>query len=105
MGRPPCCDKANVKKGPWTAEEDAKLLAYTSTHGTGNWTSVPQRAGRENQQYRSPLLLLPMGSRLQLETHLITSDQIKIWCHCLSLFFSLLFCSVKIAWGVMWVQV
>ncbi|KAF0933593.1 hypothetical protein E2562_018836 [Oryza meyeriana var. granulata] len=42
----PCCDKANVKKGPWTAEEDAKLLAYTSTHGTGNWTSVPQRAGR-----------------------------------------------------------
>ncbi|KAL5218295.1 hypothetical protein ABZP36_018979 [Zizania latifolia] len=46
MGRPPCCDKANVKKGPWTPEEDAKLLAYTSTHGTGNWTSVPQRAGR-----------------------------------------------------------
>ncbi|KAM3229054.1 hypothetical protein ACQJBY_060149 [Aegilops geniculata] len=45
MGRPPCCDKANVKKGPWTAEEDAKLLAYTSNHGTGNWTSVPQRAG------------------------------------------------------------
>nr|CAD1841898.1 unnamed protein product [Ananas comosus var. bracteatus] len=48
MGRPPCCDKANVKKGPWTAEEDAKLLAYTSTHGTGNWTSVPkkQRCGK-----------------------------------------------------------
>ncbi|KAL6902304.1 hypothetical protein ACP4OV_005180 [Aristida adscensionis] len=45
MGRPPCCDKANVKKGPWTPEEDAKLLAYTSTHGTGNWTTVPQRAG------------------------------------------------------------
>lgn len=46
MGRPPCCDKANVKKGLWTPEEDAKLLAYTSNHGTGNWTSVPQRAGR-----------------------------------------------------------
>jgi len=45
MGRPPCCDKANVKKGPWTPEEGAKLLAYTSTHGTGNWTNVPQRAG------------------------------------------------------------
>ncbi|KAJ1699049.1 hypothetical protein LUZ63_007561 [Rhynchospora breviuscula] len=45
MGRPPCCDKANVKKGPWTADEDAKLLAYTSTHGIGNWTSVPQKAG------------------------------------------------------------
>ncbi|XP_008804161.1 transcription factor MYB35 [Phoenix dactylifera] len=45
MGRPPCCDKLNVKRGPWTAEEDAKLLAYTSTHGTGNWTSVPKKAG------------------------------------------------------------
>ncbi|KAM0953810.1 putative transcription factor MYB-HB-like family [Dioscorea sansibarensis] len=45
MGRPPCCDKSTVKRGLWTAEEDAKLLAYTSTHGTGNWTSVPKKAG------------------------------------------------------------
>ncbi|KAH0470591.1 hypothetical protein IEQ34_000314 [Dendrobium chrysotoxum] len=43
--RPPCCDKLNVKKGLWTAEEDAKLLAYVSTHGTGNWTNVPKKAG------------------------------------------------------------
>ncbi|KAH9297777.1 hypothetical protein KI387_029459, partial [Taxus chinensis] len=35
MGRAPCCDKNNVKKGPWTAEEDAKLLAYITMHGTG----------------------------------------------------------------------
>lgn len=45
MVRPPCCDKLNVKKGPWTAEEDAKILAYVSKHGTGNWTSVPKKAG------------------------------------------------------------
>ncbi|XP_077211580.1 transcription factor MYB35-like [Tasmannia lanceolata] len=45
MGRPPCCDKSNVKRGLWTAEEDAKILAYVSTHGTGNWTSVPKKAG------------------------------------------------------------
>ncbi|XP_020585945.1 myb-related protein 308-like isoform X2 [Phalaenopsis equestris] len=43
--RPPCCDKLNVKKGLWTPEEDAKLLAYVSTHGTGNWTNVPKKAG------------------------------------------------------------
>ncbi|KAG0452445.1 hypothetical protein HPP92_024844 [Vanilla planifolia] len=43
--RPPCCDKLSVKKGLWTAEEDAKLLAYVSTHGTGNWTTVPKKAG------------------------------------------------------------
>ncbi|VFQ96882.1 unnamed protein product [Cuscuta campestris] len=45
MGRPPCCDKANVKKGSWTPEEDAKILAYVASHGTGNWTLVPQKAG------------------------------------------------------------
>ncbi|PIN05441.1 Transcription factor, Myb superfamily [Handroanthus impetiginosus] len=45
MGRPPCCDKANVKRGPWTPEEDAKILAYVATHGIGNWTLVPQKAG------------------------------------------------------------
>jgi hypothetical protein len=26
--RAPCCDKANVKKGPWSSEEDAKLKSY-----------------------------------------------------------------------------
>lgn len=45
MGRPPCCDKLNVKRGLWTPEEDAKMLAYVSTHGIGNWTSVPKKAG------------------------------------------------------------
>ncbi|XP_014509585.2 transcription factor MYB35 [Vigna radiata var. radiata] len=45
MGRPPCCDKSNVKRGLWTPEEDAKILAYVANHGTGNWTLVPKKAG------------------------------------------------------------
>ncbi|THF94412.1 transcription factor MYB35 [Camellia sinensis] len=45
MGRPPCCDKSNVKRGLWTAEEDAKILAYVANHGIGNWTLVPHKAG------------------------------------------------------------
>ncbi|XP_021648863.2 transcription factor MYB87-like isoform X1 [Hevea brasiliensis] len=44
MGRAPCCDKANVKKGPWSPEEDAKLKAYIEKHGTGgNWIALPQK--------------------------------------------------------------
>ncbi|KAJ1423478.1 SANT/Myb domain [Sesbania bispinosa] len=35
MGRAPCCDKANVKKGPWSPEEDSKLKSYIEQHGTG----------------------------------------------------------------------
>ncbi|XP_022731000.1 transcription factor MYB4-like [Durio zibethinus] len=46
MGRAPCCDKANVKRGPWSPEEDATLKSYVETHGTGgNWIALPQKAG------------------------------------------------------------
>ncbi|XP_074584938.1 transcription factor MYB36-like [Curcuma longa] len=46
MGRAPCCDKAIVKKGPWSAEEDAKLKAFIEEHGTGgNWIALPQKIG------------------------------------------------------------
>jgi len=47
MGRAPCCDKANVKKGPWSPEEDAKLKDYIEQHGTGgNWIALPQKVGK-----------------------------------------------------------
>ncbi|XP_015571655.1 transcription factor RAX2 [Ricinus communis] len=46
MGRAPCCDKANVKRGPWSPEEDATLKNYIHTHGTGgNWIGLPSKAG------------------------------------------------------------
>ncbi|CAL4885679.1 unnamed protein product [Urochloa decumbens] len=46
MGRAPCCDKASVKKGPWSPEEDAKLKAYIEENGTGgNWIALPQKIG------------------------------------------------------------
>lgn len=46
MGRAPCCDKANVKKGPWSPEEDAKLKDYIDKYGTGgNWIALPHKAG------------------------------------------------------------
>jgi len=46
MGRAPCCDKANVKRGPWSPEEDAALKTYVDSHGTGgNWIALPKKAG------------------------------------------------------------
>ncbi|KAF7819732.1 transcription factor MYB36-like [Senna tora] len=46
MGRAPCCDKANVKRGPWSPEEDATLKNYLHKHGTpANWIALPQKAG------------------------------------------------------------
>ncbi|GAA0175790.1 homeodomain transcription factor [Lithospermum erythrorhizon] len=45
MGRSPCCDKVGLKKGPWTPEEDHKLLAYIEEHGHGSWRALPVKAG------------------------------------------------------------
>jgi transcription factor MYB, plant len=47
MGRSPCCDKVGLKKGPWTPEEDQKLLAYIEEHGHGSWRALPAKAGND----------------------------------------------------------
>ncbi|KAL6633524.1 hypothetical protein ACP70R_026195 [Stipagrostis hirtigluma subsp. patula] len=45
MGRSPCCDENGLKKGPWTPEEDQKLMDYIQRHGHGSWRALPKLAG------------------------------------------------------------
>ncbi|KAJ4976194.1 hypothetical protein NE237_001300 [Protea cynaroides] len=45
MGRSPCCEKNGLKKGPWTPEEDQKLMDYIQKHGHGSWRTLPKNAG------------------------------------------------------------
>ncbi|KAL3654246.1 hypothetical protein CASFOL_003927 [Castilleja foliolosa] len=45
MGRSPCCDKVGLKKGPWTPDEDHKLLTFIQHHGHGSWRALPPKAG------------------------------------------------------------
>ncbi|KAL6222916.1 hypothetical protein ACLB2K_006306 [Fragaria x ananassa] len=45
MGRSPCCDDSGLKKGPWTPEEDQKLMNYIQKHGHGSWRALPKLAG------------------------------------------------------------
>ncbi|KAK7846235.1 transcription factor MYB93 [Quercus suber] len=45
MGRSPCCDENGLKKGPWTPEEDEKLVQYIQKHGHGSWRALPKLAG------------------------------------------------------------
>ncbi|KAI5078516.1 hypothetical protein GOP47_0006187 [Adiantum capillus-veneris] len=42
-----CCQRQKLRRGLWSPDEDEKLLAYIVTHGPGNWSSVPGRAGIE----------------------------------------------------------
>ncbi|KAJ6954558.1 transcription factor MYB93-like [Populus alba x Populus x berolinensis] len=45
MGRSPCCDENGLKKGPWTPEEDEKLVDHIKKHGQGSWRALPKLAG------------------------------------------------------------
>lgn len=45
MGRAPCCEKVGLKKGPWTPEEDQKLVSYINDNGHGSWRALPKKAG------------------------------------------------------------
>ncbi|KAL0735717.1 hypothetical protein Bca4012_011927 [Brassica carinata] len=45
MGRSPGCDENGLKKGPWTQEEDEKLIDHIQKHGHGSWRALPKQAG------------------------------------------------------------
>ncbi|XLS70959.1 hypothetical protein HN51_027824 [Arachis hypogaea] len=45
MGRAPCCEKVELKRGKWIAEEDRILTQYIEEHGEGSWRSLPKNAG------------------------------------------------------------
>jgi len=51
-GRAPCCDKSQVKRGPWSPAEDLSLIAFIQKHGHENWRALPKQAGQ-----KSPLSL------------------------------------------------
>ncbi|KAM7511323.1 hypothetical protein LguiB_010198 [Lonicera macranthoides] len=53
MGRPPCCDKMGVKKGPWTPEEDIMLVSYVQENGPGNWRAVPAKTEKHQDECAS----------------------------------------------------
>lgn len=45
MGRQPCCEKSGLKRGPWTIEEDHKLMNFILNNGIQCWRVVPKLAG------------------------------------------------------------
>uniref|UniRef100_A0A2P2M5B3 Uncharacterized protein n=1 Tax=Rhizophora mucronata TaxID=61149 RepID=A0A2P2M5B3_RHIMU len=44
-GRAPCCDKSQVKRGPWSPAEDLRLSAFIQKYGHKNWRALPKQAG------------------------------------------------------------
>ncbi|KAE8654141.1 Myb-related protein Zm38 [Hibiscus syriacus] len=44
-GRAPCCDKDKVKRGPWSPQEDLRLITFIQKYGHENWRALPKHAG------------------------------------------------------------
>ncbi|XP_021828594.1 transcription factor MYB63-like [Prunus avium] len=44
-GRTPCCDKNQVKRGPWSPAEDLRLITFIQKNGHDNWRALPKQAG------------------------------------------------------------
>ena len=65
MGRQPCCDKVGLKKGPWTAEEDKKLINFILTNGQCCWRALPKLAG--------------LLSLLLILVHVFNSKALLLW--------------------------
>uniref|UniRef100_A0A6N2K1G8 Uncharacterized protein n=1 Tax=Salix viminalis TaxID=40686 RepID=A0A6N2K1G8_SALVM len=45
MVRSPCSHVSALKKGPWTPDEDTKLIDYIERNGHENWKALPKLAG------------------------------------------------------------
>lgn len=46
MGRSPCCSNSRgLKKGPWTPDEDEKLVSHIQNHSHGSWRALAKAAG------------------------------------------------------------
>lgn len=48
MDKKPCNSSHDdeVRKGPWTMEEDLILINYIANHGEGVWNSLAKAAGK-----------------------------------------------------------
>lgn len=38
-------EEMDLRRGPWTVEEDLELINYIATHGEGQWNSLARCAG------------------------------------------------------------
>lgn len=53
-------DEGDLRRGPWTMEEDVLLVNYIAKHGEGRWNSLARSAGNNNN-YHSLIRIMMIG--------------------------------------------
>lgn len=69
MGRSPNSDDSGLKKGPWTPDEDEKLVNYVQKHGHSSWRALPKLAGTAFCVF--VLFLKSLMSLIKLNSHVV----------------------------------
>ncbi|RWW87044.1 hypothetical protein BHE74_00004143 [Ensete ventricosum] len=114
MGRRPCCDKLGVKKGPWSAEEDEKLVSFILANGHCCWRAVPKLAGllrcgkscrlRWTNYLRPDLkrgLLSDAEETLVIDLHARLGNRFSLLLH----FFTVFACAVPVEHSCRWSKI
>ncbi|WZZ30626.1 hypothetical protein YC2023_014027 [Brassica napus] len=65
MGRKPCCDKIGLRRGPWSIEEDHRLMNFILNNGIHCWRIVPKLAGVQCLHVHEGLLRCGKSYRLR----------------------------------------
>ncbi|PHU00802.1 Myb-related protein Myb4 [Capsicum chinense] len=77
MGRSPSCDETGLKKGPWTPEEDQKLINHIKKHGHGSWRALPNKLAGLNRCGKSCRLRWTNYLRPDIKRGKFTQDEQK----------------------------
>lgn len=46
-------DESELRRGPWTLEEDTLLTHYIARHGEGRWNMLASYAGKQKEKITS----------------------------------------------------
>lgn len=61
-----------LRRGPWTVEEDVLLMNYVDRHGEGRWNSLARSAGG--------ITIQATETHVNFSLHHLVSSLIALWC-------------------------
>jgi myb proto-oncogene protein len=61
--------ETELRRGPWTVDEDLTLVNYIADHGEGRWNSLARGAGTHESYRRRCMIDRPSNLYLFLQTN------------------------------------
>lgn len=68
----PTEEEIELRRGPWTLEEDTLLIHYIASHGEGHWNMLAKFAGTQAELHFVDFFSLYIHTCLHNEMHIYT---------------------------------